>query len=766
MQAIVKILEKIIKNKAGIIPAFIYDKSGIFENYFNCLSADISVAILKDSSKISLQKHLTNFDTKKDCVIYSKFNINIDGFIASDKLRAVEITPDLLLRFCNETKDKLSANITLTEEQLEIFVTNFDTVIDDIIISDIISNETIKSSLTKVFMGKVSTPKELLVSFIKGDFSVDKLKSIYLYDKISTVIKDSFNIDISGIEDNNNLFEKIIITLLLSELKKDFWTEFNDCIINTKEAELNKLFEFIKVNSSHFEKEIADIDKKFQNKIPPKITYTVPFLFESYIAENISNYTSITINNELLWTESMKVVALFINKISELDGLLKQYVSFSFNTNTMGGIIKEYKESLFEIDCLYRETSALYEELTYNFAFYMQIEKSNIVDKINDMYFNVLSNINGKYISVYNKLLADNSDAIRQDNVLKKLSFNKKTVFIFADGLRYELAKNKLNDIACKKIVDYDVFSLLPTETEVCMNGYFITDEILRLNNKNIFELIKNNKQVTQTIKWRIEKLGQILGCDVIAFEKFKATSNYEGSVICFYNDIDTAMHSYDSAKKITSAVDELKNIIDYSVNRNFDVFVLSDHGFIDIEQKIELQDGDLDSEKKKSRYLIINSNEKAYTMFYKKDLPVADFIQMQSKEICFINSINSLKQTTRYTHGGVSLQENIITAILFKSQQESDMRSAQKHIGILEAYNELKVDIFNAKYFECSVYAGSKKIFACIIEDDNFSLKIPIRNYNKGDQFLVSISNGSVSEKNTIRKSGNTVIDKDLDIF
>ena len=745
MQAIVKILEKIIKNKAGIIPAFIYDKSGIFENYFNCLSADISVAILKDSSKISLQKHLTNFDTKKDCVIYSKFNINIDGFIASDKLRAVEITPDLLLRFCNETKDKLSANITLTEEQLEIFVTNFDTVIDDIIISDIISNETIKSSLTKVFMGKVSTPKELLVSFIKGDFSVDKLKSIYLYDKISTVIKDSFNIDISGIEDNNNLFEKIIITLLLSELKKDFWTEFNDCIINTKEAELNKLFEFIKVNSSHFEKEIADIDKKFQNKIPPKITYTVPFLFESYIAENISNYTSITINNELLWTESMKVVALFINKISELDGLLKQYVSFSFNTNTMGGIIKEYKESLFEIDCLYRETSALYEELTYNFAFYMQIEKSNIVDKINDMYFNVLSNINGKYISVYNKLLADNSDAIRQDNVLKKLSFNKKTVFIFADGLRYELAKNKLNDIACKKIVDYDVFSLLPTETEVCMNGYFITDEILRLNNKNIFELIKNNKQVTQTIKWRIEKLGQILGCDVIAFEKFKATSNYEGSVICFYNDIDTAMHSYDSAKKITSAVDELKNIIDYSVNRNFDVFVLSDHGFIDIEQKIELQDGDLDSEKKKSRYLIINSNEKAYTMFYKKDLPVADFIQMQSKEICFINSINSLKQTTRYTHGGVSLQENIITAILFKSQQESDMRSAQKHIGILEAYNELKVDIFNAKYFECSVYAGSKKIFACIIEDDNFSLKIPIRNYNKGDQFLVSISNGSV---------------------
>ena len=90
-------------------------------------------------------------------------------------------------------------------------------------------------------------------------------------------------------------------------------------------------------------------------------------------------------------------------------------------------------------------------------------------------------------------IVSENNDSIRQDEVIKSIKFRKNTVFIFADGLRYEMAKPLKNDIVCEAVVDYNVYSALPTETEIGMNGYFITDEKLRLNSKNVFELVTNN---------------------------------------------------------------------------------------------------------------------------------------------------------------------------------------------------------------------------------------------------------------------------------
>lgn len=766
MNKLVDVIEKIIKSKAGIIPAFIYDENGVYEEIFENLNKELNIAILKNDSKILLQKLIRSFGANKICAIYSKFNINIDAYVASNKLKYVAITPELLFSLCDETKGKIVGKYELTNGQYRILINNFDKVISDIKNNEIITNEILKSSLVKVFMGRVSTPKDLMISFIKGEFSVDSAKSLYLYDKIASTIKDSYNINILGIENNKDLFEKVLITLLMLQNKDDFGAEYNDSIIKINIEELNKLFNFIKINGNLFEKEITEINKKFKYKSIKQITYTVPILFENYIADNIGNYGYAQIDNNLLWTKPMQNIAMFAEKICCLDTLLRQYVSYTFHTNTISAVIKEYKEYLYEIDSIYREVSALYEELSYNFEFYIKVKKSGVMDILTDMYFNVIGNINSKYISSYNDLLSDRSQVLMQDEVLKKLKFRRNTVFIFADGLRYEMAKIVVHDIECEEVIDYNVLSLLPTETEVCMNGYFITDEKLKVNAKKAFELTKNDKVLTHIIKWRTEKLSELIGCSVISFQDFKETTNYDGSVICFYNDVDTAMHSYDSSQKVSLAVHELKTIINYSMDRKFDVMLLCDHGFIDIEKRIEVQDSDIDSDKKKSRYLILSSNEKVDTMFYKNDLRVADFVDLKDKNICFINSINSLRKTTRYTHGGVSLQENVITALLFKVENEIDLETEQRHIMKLEAYNELKADISMAKGFECIVYAGTQKIFMTIIDDNNFKLRIPIRNYNKGDEFLITIKEGTVTEKATIKKSGNTVIDKELDIF
>ena len=316
-----------------------------------------------------------------------------------------------------------------------------------------------------------------------------------------------------------------------------------------------------------------------------ELSYYIPKLFENFIVENISYYNNIVIDTDCIWTSEMKMLTDFVNGLVEIDNMLNQYVSFSFFTNSIGEILNEYKEVLYEIDTKYRNISALYELLSFNYDVYVKIEKLRFI-KITDKYFNVLSNINSKYISGFDLIVSDKSNSIRQDDILKSIKFRNKTVFIFADGLRYEMAKPLKNDIVCESVIDYNVYSVLPTETEIGMNAYFITDEKVMLNSKNAFEIIKQNKSIYQIINWRMDKLAELIGYSVIPFEEFKKTKDYIGSVIYFYNDVDNALHIYNNASKVTNSVNDLRKAIQYSIDRNFDVMLLSDHGFIDIERK------------------------------------------------------------------------------------------------------------------------------------------------------------------------------------
>ncbi|WP_089609085.1 PglZ domain-containing protein [Dehalobacterium formicoaceticum] len=764
MQLIVEILKDIIKSKAGIIPAYIYDEAGIFEKYLCRLDENIDITNLSSGSKLALQVSLRNKQSSRYVVIYSKYNIDIGSMVATNKIQYVEINAEMIFSTFAGTKSRITGNIVLTPKQMELLVDNFESVIHDLESYEKITANILKVSLAKCVNGIYQTPKEIFVSLIKNEISMNRVRSLYLQEQINKIIEDSFGVIILDFSDNRNLFQKVLITLLIKN-HKDFGASFNDYLLPVNEEKLIKVFDFIKANVDAFNQELFELNKFFVGKYTQTLTYYIPKLFENYIAENISDYCNLKINRELLWTNDMVILTDFVERISKMDMILNKYVSYSFSTNTISEIIKEYKESLSELDSLYRELSALYEVLSYSHDIYVKIDRANVYNKITEMYFNVLSNINSRYISGFNLIISDDDNAVRQDRILNNFEFERNTVFIFADGLRYEMAKPLKNDIICEDVVDYDVYSILPTETEIGMNGYFITDEKLRLNKKNIFELVMQAKVVVQVINWRIKKLAEILKQPVITFDEFKKMENYNGSVIYFYNDIDNALHNYNSSRKVTDSIQELKTVIQYSIDRKFDVMLLSDHGFIDIRNKIQLQDGDIDSEKKKSRYLILNSSEKADSMYYLDGIKVADFIEMANKKICFINSVNSLRQTTKYTHGGISLQETIITALLFRAKSIDQIQQA-KFIVNVEAFNELKIETCGAKDAECFVYAGENKIFMCVVEDNDSIIRFPIRNYSKGDEFLIVINKGELVEKYAIKKSGITVIDKDLDIF
>lgn len=764
MQLVTKILKKILKTKAGIIPAYIFDKAGIFNEHIDSLENEFDISKLLNNSKITLQNIIREKEFGKNVVIYSKYDIDLDSMVVANKIQAIEITAEIILNAFEQTKEKIRGSILLTPEQTELLINNFESIVKGFSLYEKIDNDIVKLELAKHISGKQQSIRELVISFFKNEINLDNLKRLNLQEQVNKHIKENFGISVMDYSDSHNLIDKVLITLH-ANLHKDIGTEFNDFLLMIDEENITNTFNFIKANEESFSNEINETNKRFLGEKSDSLSYFIPKLFENFIADNITNYRDIVIDEGRIWTRSMGLLTSFVGYLTELDNLLNQYVSFSFSTNSIDEILNEYKKVLYKIDTEYREISGLYELLSFKHDVYVKLEKAQVFQMITEKYFNVISNINSKYIGGFDLIVSVEGNSIRQDNLFKSIKFRKNTVFIFADGLRYEMAKPLKRDILCEEVVDYNVYSALPTETEIGMNGYFITDEKLRLNNKNVFELVKNNKIIVQIINWRTDKLAELVGESVIPFEEFKKTENYYGNVIHFYNDVDKALHNYTSSNKVTDTVYDLKTAIQYSLDRKFDVMLLSDHGFIDIGNKIQFQDNEIDSDKKKSRYLILSSNEKANSMYYQDGIKIADFIEMENKKICFINSVNSLRQTTKYTHGGISLQETVITAILFKSNKPEQIHR-DKFIKKVDAFNELNIELASAKGAECNVYVGPKKIFMCFVEEDDSIIRVPIRNYNKGEEFLIVINKDDLIEKYTIKKSGITVIEKDLDIF
>ena len=225
-------------------------------------------------------------------------------------------------------------------------------------------------------------------------------------------------------------------------------------------------------------------------------------------------------------------------------------------------------------------------------------------------------------------------------------------------------------------------------------------------------------------------------------------------------------MHHFDSASKMSEAINNLEKIIRYTLGREYDVVLLSDHGFVNIQKKIDVQDKSITSEKKKSRYLILDKNENANDMFYIDSINGANYLEMGNKKLCFINSSNALKETSKYNHGGISFQENVITSFIIHGAKDEINKEQSIVFEMLKAYNEITGKIRGARDYVCNIMSGTDLVFNVMINVEEYELHVPIRQYEQGTEFLIMVSNGENSQKTIVKKEGGRVIDKDLDIF
>ena len=471
-----------------------------------------------------------------------------------------------------------------------------------------------------------------------------------------------------------------------------------------------------------------------------------------YIGKHFDEYKSMDIYAHKLWTEEMKML-IFCYGMQKLSELLEQYVGYVCGLNTVDQLWRDYKKKLVDIDTSFRKVEALYEKLALLPEFYFEESVHRTIIELHNQYHNVIGNINGRLLRYYDSFMSGRQRVRKQSEFIEEVKFAPKTVFIFADGFRYEMAQELARCFSEYEIVDYDVIGELPSETEIGMNSYFIIDEMVRLNEKNSFTLVGEGKAIFYIHEWRKNNLAKKLGCEVITFEEFKQIKNYRGSVLCFFDEADINMHHYNSATKMSEAISNLEQIIRYSLKRKYDVVLLSDHGYVDIEKKIEIQDTNISVDKKKSRYLTLNRDEAVDSMYYCDNIKTADYLKVGDKKLCFINSTNSLRETSRYNHGGISLQENVITAFQFKGAAEE--KNIETHIifEALKAYNELTGRIRGARGYTCNILTGTDVVFTIMIDVEDYQLHVPVRQYEPGTDFLVMVSNGEKTEKAVIKK-------------
>lgn len=753
---VASILKNIIKKNSTLSPAILIDVEGVFEDYVKDIE---EVSFISNPSNITLTKQLA--DKNVQC-IYLRKDFELSGLVASGKAKKLDITSEMLFNEVDEIKGKIRGEVLLSADQKIVLLKNFDSVCSTLSLKDTIDDECVKKEILLNLEGKRVSSKGLLVQILNGVLTREKLVSLGLYSLTVELLKKELLISITPYHSFDGLLAKVIITYSKNEYDEYGGASYSNYLLDAMESDIAIMARFIMDNADELVNPIEELNEIYKNSEPGKLTYAIPRFFIKYIGNHLDCY----IDEDKLWTQEMKDIGAYVFEVKRLEESLTKNINHQYAQNNLEFMFHEYKNTFANMDSLYRRVEAYYEKLALVPDFYLNEGLHDTMQLTKQKYHNVISKINGRLCDYYNQYMEDRKSVLRQSEFIESRKFNKRTLFILADGFRYEMAKELVQRFSGFEIEDVNVIGELPSETEIGMNSYFIIDEKIELSDKNTFVLKKDGKIEFYIYEWRRENLEKKLGCKVITFDKFKLQKDYCQSVIYFFDEADINMHHFDSASKMSEAINNLEKIIRYTLGREYDVVLLSDHGFVNIQKKIDVQDKSIISEKKKSRYLILDKNENVNDMFYIDSINGANYLEMGNKKLCFINSSNALKETGKYNHGGISFQENVITSFIIHGAKEEVEKEQNIIFEMIKAYNEITGKIKGARGYICNIMSGTDLVFNVMIDVEEYQLHVPIRQYENGTDFLVMVTNGNNTEKTVVKKEGGRVIDKDLDIF
>ena len=406
--------------------------------------------------------------------------------------------------------------------------------------------------------------------------------------------------------------------------------------------------------------------------------------------------------------------------------------------NSTKEYIEKYTEEFYLVDLYYRRTLEAYHEL---------ITKENPIEQtlssakrqLDLEYAKIANVLNLEWLTCVGEKGAwfTETGLKRQEDFYKNESDTSvKQVVIVCDALRYEVAKELMQELAKEKhIATIDAYqAMLPTETKYCKPA-LLPHHLLELNGTDMMVdgmvLEKTEQRTTHLGKYRegaiCMRYEDVMNGDAQSMrELFKRSLVY-----IFYDTIDEAGHSQSPFEVISAcrkAIEQLTVLVKrlHATWNVTNVLLTADHGFLYNDMKFEDKDKHSITDsaiEKKTRYYLTDSND-----------TFEDIVKFPLDKVSSIKSTTPLQVAVpigtnrlaapggyNFAHGGASLQEMIIPII--KSVRKKTNKTEKVGVALMShnlnmVSSRLKFQMIQSEAVSMTVM--ERKVVCCIYNGDD----------------------------------------------
>ena len=421
-------------------------------------------------------------------------------------------------------------------------------------------------------------------------------------------------------------------------------------------------------------------------------------------------------------------LALYYDKIRNL-GTLK--------LNTPEEYVQKYLNEFYLVDYFYRHALEAYHTVMNN-ANPIEQTLGEVKRQLDQDYATVTNIFNLEWLTS----VKEKGDAFRGLSIKHQENFYQdhidasiKQVIIISDALRYEVAKELMQELSKEKHIASltPCLAMLPTETKFCKQA-ILPHQRLTLQGAEM----ANDGVVLTTLDQRTQHV-QRFRSDAVCVEYEEVMNGdalskrdlFKKSLVIIYHDtIDEASHNqntFDVIHACRRAVEQLTALVrrchaTWNVNN---VLVTADHGFLyndivftekDKEPIVE------DAIEKKTRYYLTESDAPVNRVF---KFPLSEVSAIRPASHVYVavpEGTNRMKAPGGYqfAHGGASLQELIVPVIhsVLKRQEKTEKVNVVLLSNKLNMVNSrVKLTLIQSEAVSMTLI--ERKVACCVFDGD-----------------------------------------------
>ena len=324
----------------------------------------------------------------------------------------------------------------------------------------------------------------------------------------------------------------------------------------------------------------------------------------------------------------------------------------------------------------------------------------------------------------------------QQDFYANESDSSVKQVIIVSDALRYEVAKELMQELAKEKhIATIGAYqAMLPTETKYCKPALF-PHHSLELKGTEMAvdgNILTTTEQRTVHVSNYRDEAMCIRYEDVMNGDSQSMRELFKRPLVYIFHDtIDDAGHSqspFDVISACRKAIEQLAVLVKrlHATWNVTNVILTADHGFLYNDMKFEEKDKHSVTDtaiEKKTRYYLTDSNEKIDGIIKFPLGKVSSIKSATPMQVAVPEGTNRLAAAGGYNfaHGGASLQEMIIPII--KSVRKKTNKTEKVGVALMShnlnmVSSRLKFQIIQSEAVSMTIM--ERKVACCIYLGDD----------------------------------------------